>query len=731
MSATDLSHYVTQGDGGVAHIDLAIEGISCAGCIGKIERSLAPLAGVTDARVNFTLRRVGVDWHDGALEPSLLVETLERLGYKAHPFMERTAESESDLELKRLVRSLAIAGFAAMNIMLLSVSVWAGNAADITPETRDLFHWLSALIALPAAAFAGQPFFASAFRALRARRTNMDVPISIGVLLALGVSVYQTATHAEHAYFDSAIMLLFFLLAGRVLDMTMRRKTRAAAENIAALKAETAERLLADGSSVSVPSAALVPQDMILVRPGDRIAADGTISSGSSAIDESLITGETLPRNASVGDAVYAGTINRDAALTVCVSAAAGESLADEIQRLLDKAGEIRSRRVFLADRAARYYAPIVHLTAVLAAAGWIIAGAGIHQAILVATTVLIITCPCALALAVPAVQMVAAGALFRRGVFLNAGDAVERLAEIDTIVFDKTGTLTMPELRLVDAGCIPKDLVQLAARLALSSRHPLAAALAEEARGMKPFRDAVEVPGKGVHAIVEGREMRLGSFDYCDVSVPDADDSIASYIAFRWGEQTARFPLRQELRSDAAAVIRQLRARGFDCRILSGDRPEAVASIAKMLGIENYAASVKPAEKIEAIESLRAAGRKVAMVGDGLNDAPALAAAHVSLSPINAVDLARAKADAVFLGENLSPIVSAIDISIRARRLMTGNLVFSVLYNLCAVPLAILGVVTPLIAALAMSGSSIVVTLNALRARGKRVGADGQTVAR
>jgi P-type Cu2+ transporter len=718
VSATDLSHYVTQGDSGVAHIDLAVEGISCAGCIGKIERNLTELAGVSEARVNFTLRRVGVDWREGALEPAQLVETIERLGYKAHPFVERSAESESDLELKRLIRSLAVAGFAAMNIMLFSVSVWAGNAADITPETRDLFHWLSALIALPAAAYAGQPFYMSAFRALRGRHTNMDVPISIAVILALGVSVYQTAIHAEHAYFDSAIMLLFFLLAGRVLDQAMRRKTRAAAGNLAALKGETAERLLADGGTVTVPSAALAPQDKILIKPGDRIAADGTILSGSSAIDESLITGETLPKGVSVGDAVYAGTINRDAVLTVLVSSPASESLADEVQKLLEKASEIRSRRVILADRAARYYAPFVHLTALFAAIGWIYAGAGIHQAVIVATTVLIITCPCALALAVPAVQVVAAGALFRRGIFLNSGDAIERLAEADTIVFDKTGTLTMPELKLDDAGHVPANIVRSAARLALSSRHPLAGALAERARGETPFSDIVEVPGKGIRTSLGGVEMRLGSFEYCDVPAPGDDDPTASYIAYRWGDETAVFAFRQRLRADAVAVIGELRARGLDCRILSGDRLEAVASIAEILGIEDFAAGVKPAEKIEAIESLAAAGRKVAMVGDGLNDAPALASAHVSLSPISAVDLTRAEADAVFLGEKLAPILGAIDISRRARRLMTGNIVFSILYNICAVPLAIFGIVTPLIAALAMSGSSLIVTLNALRAK-------------
>lgn len=718
MTAIDLSHYVTRDSKGNAHIDLAVEGIGCAACIGKIEDKLNGLAGVSEARVNFTLRRVGVDWQDGSLEPATFVDALAKLGYKAHPFETHDGEAESSRELKRLVRALAVAGFAAMNIMLLSVSVWAGNASDITPETRDLFHWLSALIAFPAAAYAGQPFYASAFRALWAGRTNMDVPISIGVVLALGVSLYQTAIHAADAYFDSAIMLLFFLLAGRVLEQAMRRRTRAAAGNLAAFRDQTAQKLCPDGRTVTVPAVALAPGDRIHVRSGERIAADGIVRSGVSSLDESLITGETLPRCASPGDVVYAGTINGDGALAVEVSATADRSLAAEVQKLLDKASEARSRRMALADRAARLYAPVVHLTAVVAGIGWLFAGAGFQQAILIAATVLIITCPCALALAIPAVQMVAAGALFRRGIFLNAGDAVERLAEIDTVVFDKTGTLTVPRLAAVEGGGIPAELVAPAARLALSSRHPLAVVLAEHAGRQAPFADAIEVPGEGVHVVVDGVELRLGSLAFCGVIGPANNDPTASAIAFRQGDETAVFPVRQELRSDAVEVVAALRERGLDCRILSGDRLEAVAPIAARLGIIDYAAGVKPNDKIAAIEALTARGRKVAMVGDGLNDAPALAAAHVSLSPIDAVDLARAEADAVFLGETLAPIVFAVDGSRRARRLMTENLTFSALYNLCAVPLAIFGMVTPLIAALAMSGSSLAVTLNALRAR-------------
>ena len=342
------------------------------------------------------------------------------------------------------MRCLAVAGFAVMNVMLLSVSVWSGSISDITPEARDFFHWASALIALPAAAYAGQPFFQSALRALKARKLNMDVPISLGVILALSMSVIETANHATHAYFDSAIMLLFFLLCGRYLDHAMRRKTRAVAGNLAALKAEVAHRF-DDNEISSVPIHSVQAGDRLLVRPGERVPADGIVLTGASEIDESLITGETTRRAVTAGATIYAGSINFAGALTLRALTTDGRTLIDDIERLLEQAVACKSRYLRLADRVARLYAPVVHLTAALTAAGWLVAGASLHNSIITAIAVLIVTCPCALALAIPTVQVVAAGSLFRAGTILNAADAIERFADIDTIVFDKTGTLTLP----------------------------------------------------------------------------------------------------------------------------------------------------------------------------------------------------------------------------------------------------------------------------------------------
>ena len=714
--ALDLSLYAKPAGAGTLGMDLAVEGVACGACIDRIESAVKKLPGVTDARLNFTNRRLHVAWADGALQPAQIIGTLEKIGSRGHPFVPLRAEQEEAAEARRLTRYLAVAGFAAMNVMLLSVSVWSGNATDITPETRDFFHWASALIALPAAAYAGQPFFKSAWRALKARSLNMDVPITVGVTLALAMSLVETANHARSAYFDSAIMLLFFLLVGRTLDHAMRRKTRAVAGNLAALKADSAHRFAGD-ELVTVPVAVLKSGDRVLVKPGERVPADGMVISGSSEIDESVITGETARRAVAAGVQLYAGSLNFNGTLTLRVSAAGEGTLIDEIERLLERAASAKSRSLRLADRASRIYAPLVHLAAAATALGWLIAGASLHDALVTAIAVLIITCPCALALAIPAVQVVASGALFRAGVILNSGDAIERLAEADTVVFDKTGTLTLPEPRVVNADAIDPVLLQMAARLALSSRHPLAVALSREAASARPYDGAVEEPGQGVRAMIDGSEARLGSPAFCGLGnvMPLPGSSL---IVFTFAGKTAAISIAQKLRPDAAEVVNALRGLGLDLRILSGDRNEAVAPVARALGISHWQGTLTPAEKIVFIDSLKTTGRRVLMVGDGLNDAPALAGAYVSLSPISAADLTQAQADAVFLGDKLKPVHDALLIARRARRRMTENLWFAALYNAVAVPVAIAGLATPLIAALAMSGSSLLVTLNALRAR-------------
>ena len=726
MQATrDFSHYVTDIGSGLKHIDLAVEGVSCSGCMSKIERSLSALPDVTLARVNLTNRRVALEWKQGTLDPARFIDRLAELGYKAYPFETKSAEAKEAEQSRFLLRCLAVAAFATMNVMMLSIPVWSGNVSDMLPEQRDFFHWLSALIALPAAAYAGQPFFRSALSALRAGGVNMDVPISIGVTLALGMSLVETIDHAAHAYFDAAIMLLTFLLVGRVLDQNMRRRTRAVAGNLAALKAETATKFVSRDEISEVPVAAIRPGDIVLLRPGERCAVDGTVIDGRSEIDQSLITGETVHVPAGQGARIYAGSLNVSGALRVRVSAASEGTLLAEITRLLDNALQARSRYTRLADRASRLYAPIVHATALLTVLGWVLLGASWHDAIVTGVAVLIITCPCALGLAIPTVQTVASGAMFRAGALLNAGDAIERLAEADHVIFDKTGTLTLPELEVTNAADIPADVFSLAGRLALSSHHPVASAVAQAANAKSPLIGVVEEPGQGVRAEVDGVEIRLGRPAFCGaeaLAAVRADvDPEASIVAFSRADEKYLFAVRQGLRPDARAIIAALKQRGFVIEILSGDRAPAVRAAAAALGIADWRAGVTPADKIARIEELKRQGRNVMMVGDGINDAPSLAAAHVSMSPISAAHLSQSTADLVFLGKPLAPVLAAIDFSRKALHVMRQNLWLAIVYNFFAVPLAICGLVTPLIAAAAMSGSSILVMLNALRARSVR----------
>jgi Cu2+-exporting ATPase len=719
----DWDAYTVADRDGARRMELAVDGITCAACLTDIERGLRRLPGVVSARVNVGNRRTSVVFSPDKVTPDAVLDRMTAIGYPARPFDPALRRDNRSAEARELLKCMGVAGFGAMNVMLMSVSVWSGNVTDITPETRDFFHLMSALIAIPTVAYAGRPFFRNAVAAIRRRSLNMDVPISLGVCLAMGLSLYNTMTHALEAYFDSALMLLFFLLLGRFLDENMRRRTAVEAETLATLRADSVLKRGGDGDLVRVPLSAVEPGDIVVVRPGERVPVDGEVLSGRSDVDRSLVTGETLPAAVAPGDMVHAGTLNGAGLLTVVVTAAVEGTLMAEIERLIGEAQSAKSGTLRLADRAARAYAPVVHSSAILTAAGWLIAGAGWHTALINAIAVLIITCPCALALAVPAVQVTAAGRFFRNGILLNAGDAIERLARVNTVVFDKTGTLTSPEPMLANRAGIADDLLELAGRMARASRHPLAEALARASGASGAIDGAREVTGEGVEAEVAGRRLRLGSIAFCGIGDAVADPvraahPDASLIAFSDGGRTAVFAFAQRLKADAAEVATALRARGCELMILSGDRAAAVATVADALGIADWRAEVDPAGKIARLDALKAEGRRVLMVGDGLNDAPSLAAAHVSLSPVSAAHLAQAASDAVFLGDRLAPVVTAIDVSRAAYRLMKENLWTAVVYNLIAVPIAVFGYVTPLIAALAMSGSSMIVTLNALRLR-------------
>ncbi len=718
----DFKAFLQSVSEGGERMELAVENIHCAGCMATIERAMSATPGVRRARVNLAQRRLTLEWEPGRADPAGALRKLDDIGFPAFPFSPTRADSEDAAEMRRLTRALGVAAFAMMNIMLLSVVVWSGHETGLSGTTRDFMHWVSALIALPAAAYSGRPFFTSALTALKARRVNMDVPISLGIVLALCLSVAQTLNQGEHAYFDSAVMLIFFLLIGRVLERAMLSKTRSVAANVAALRGETMLKRMPDGSLRDTPAEMVEPGDVVIIRAGDRVGVDGVVEAGLSDIDRSLVTGETAPHAVRAGDQVHAGALNLTGVLTVRALKSHDGTLLADVERLLARATETRGAYVKLADRAARLYAPFVHTAALATFLGWMAWGLGWQESLVIAITVLIITCPCALGLAVPAVQVVASGALFRNGVLANRGDALERLAAADTAVFDKTGTLTLPAVEIANRADIDEAVLARAGRLALTSSHPMSQAIAAASGATTPFGTAQERPGEGVIGNEDGVELRLGDPAFCGLAAeatalrrqwPDA-----SVVAFREGEAAALFAVRQPLRPDAAEAVGAVSALGLKVEVLSGDRAEAVSATVGQLGVETHAAAAGPADKVARLETLKAEGRHVLMVGDGLNDAAALAAAHVSIAPVSATHLAQTQADFVVLGKRLSPIPAAIRIARKARALMMQNLWLSVVYNVIAVPIAIAGHATPLVAALAMSGSSILVTLNALRAR-------------
>ena len=690
-----------------ARLMLSLPSAHCAACISTVEATMLAQPGVHSARVNLTLRRVSVE-ADADVTAAQLIPALEAAGYEAHELDPGLLSStETDRQGREILMRLGVAFFSMMNIMLLSVAVWSG-AED---ATRDMFHWISAMIAIPTVVFVGQPFFRAAWAALRVGRLGMDVPISLALILASGISLYETLNGGEHAYFDAAVMLSFFLLLGRYLDHRSRALARSAAEELAALEVPRAIVLL-DGVETLRPIAEVAKGDLVLVRPGGRMPVDGIVTAGTSEVDRGLLTGESLPSFAGPGTVVSAGEVNLTGPLTLRVIAAGRDSSLHRMADLVAVAENARTRYTTLAERAASWYSPLVHILSFSAFGYWMWqTGGDVRFAVNISAAVLIITCPCALGLAVPAVVTAASGKLFRKGVLIKNGTALERLAEVDTVVFDKTGTLTMGTPEPVDLTALAAADLAVAVALARASSHPLAQALARLDVVSAAVTDLREVPGYGVEGRLAGQPVRLGRAAWVGA---DPVAMTATYLSCGTGRHAISFT--DQLRPGAEAAIAELKAQGKAIKLVSGDTEAAVAALAQRLGIADWVAGALPAEKAAIVRGLADQGRKVLMVGDGLNDTAALAAAHVSISPASALDAARVASDIVLLGRDMAPIGDAARISRQATRRMIENFEISAAYNVIAVPLALMGSATPLAAALAMSLSSITVSLNALR---------------
>lgn len=708
----DLKRAAVPLENGLFQSDFTIVDMHCAACIRKLETGFDAVAGIQSVRANLSLKRLSLVWDKQLISPEEIENMIQSFGFSANPYDLSALSDKQDKQSKQLLLALGVAGFSAMNIMLLSVSVWSGT--DI--ETTHLFHLISGVIAVPAVFFAGQPFFKAAFSALKVGRLNMEVPISLAVLLTLGMSVFESLNGGDEAYFDAAVSLLFFLLIGRYLDHLMRRRARVAVDQLSNIAAKGATVRDSAGRLTYHTLDAIKPKDHIIVKPGERIPLDCRLLSDRALLDRSLVTGECVPAYLEVGEEIEAGTLNLEYTVELEVLRSEDKSFVAEIVRLMEAAEGSRSKYIRIADRMAQIYAPAVHLLALITFIGWFAVSGDWHISLYTAIAVLIVTCPCALGLAVPVVHVIAATRLFQKGIMMKDGSALERAAEVDTVFFDKTGTLThgMSDAVHMDGDL---DLLPIAKALAQSSSHPKAAAIAYGLRDIPsshPNLSVKEITGEGVEWQTDTKTVRLGRADWVRDINPNAGegdvvcaDSTGRYLIFEVGEK---------LRKGSTETIDRLRTKGLEITLISGDTNTRVIEMAKAAHIKTVLSDQRPQDKIDAIKQATAKGSRVMMVGDGLNDAAALSEGHASMAPSSACDVGKMAADFVFTRDTLEAVPDTLAIARKAASLVKQNFALALLYNCIAVPCAMAGLVTPLFAAIAMSLSSIIVVANSMR---------------
>ncbi|MFT6331944.1 MAG: Cu2+-exporting ATPase [Lentimonas sp.] len=715
----EISSFVTPIDQNNFSINLMVEGLHCAACVWLIENVLKKQPEVKKARINMSSRKLYLEWSGKVEDGNNLVKSIFSLGYRLVPFDAEILQKQEAKYDSSLLKALAVAAFAAGNVMMVSVALWASSSIQMGLATHNMLYWVSSLIALPAIVYSGRIFVISAFQSLKAGRSNMDVPIAVAIFLVSILSVFEAITKGEHAYFDSVIMLIFFLLIGRYLDFSTRKKAFGIVGDLMMLSGISAT--ITENAKHKIIAVKNLQKGMILnVAMGEKIAADGIIIKGEAEIDTSIITGESLPRKHQKGDDVFAGTINLGDAIQVKITKSSNQTLLAKIVRMVEEVENGKNYYTRIADKVAAFYTPIIHLIALLAFLIWA-SFIGWHAALLIAAAVLIISCPCALALAVPVVQIASAGRLLKQGILLKDSDALEKLNKVDVVVFDKTGTLTVGKPKLIN-GNFDECLMKMAASMAVKSQHILSQALAKEYKGEFLDLDVKEIVGQGLIANFEGEEIRLGKLDFClscsslshDLSRGDQNGNLSIFLKYK--NQITIFNFQDEIRCDAKKIIAKLE--NYQTIILSGDREFVVENVAQNLGIKQFYFEKTPDQKLEILQNLKKEGKIILMIGDGVNDAPSLTLADVSISPSSASDISKNIADIIFQGEKLEPIWQIIKTSKKSNSIIKQNLIFALIYNCLAIPFAISGFVVPLFAALAMSLSSIFVVLNSLRIR-------------
>ena len=722
-------------EGGVCEAPLVLEGIRCSACAWLNEQAVARLPGVVGVHVNYATHRMSVRWDSSRLRLSEILVAVRRIGYRASPLDPKRVDALHSRERRDALWRLFVAGFGMMQVMMYALPAYLARGGEMTADIRELMRWASFALTVPVVVYSAAPFFSGAARDLIARRLGMDVPIALGVGVAFGASVVATLAGAGEVYFDSVAMFVFLLLLGRFLELLARQRATRALQHFEGLAPEFAHRLREFPRSLEagrVAAATLKPGDHVLVKPGETFPADGLVADGSGTVSEALLSGEAKPVLKRPGSAVIAGAANLSSPLVVKIERTGAATVLSSILRMVERAAAERPRLVELADRSASWF--VLAVLAIAAAGGLFWASAEPGRALPVVVAVLVATCPCALSLATPVALTVVIAGLASRGVVIARSRAVEVLARTTDVVFDKTGTLTRGEPKLVNVvvcgGATRERCLALAAAIESASEHPVAGAIVEAARGAPALQVAQirNAPGGGVEATVEGCRYRIGTAAFVREplreprAIAASDDDSLVWLADESGP-LASFAVEDALREESKHAVAALQALGAKVHLLSGDGTEAVRRIAGLAGIEFTRAQAAPQEKLEYVSELQRRGRIVAMVGDGVNDAPVLGRADVSLAMGGGARLAQMRADAVLVSGDLHELPRAVERARRTLRIVRQNVAWSFAYNLTVLPLALSGLLTPWLAAIGMAGSSLLVTLNAFRLQERRRG--------
>jgi Cu2+-exporting ATPase len=706
----------------VKEASLILEGIVCAACVWLSEHHVMQLPGVISFQVNYATHRAQLTWDDSQIRLSEILKAIGEIGYLAHPLDPKRQEQVFKNEKAQALRRLAVAGFGAMQVMMIAVALYAGDYKGMESTLELFLRWVSMLITAPVLIYSARPFYQGTWRDLKMHRLGMDVPVTLAITSAFIASAYATIFRSGEVYFDSVTMFTFFLLTGRYLEMSARHRAGQAAEEMVKLIPAMATRLVGNTEEV-VPVSDLRPGDFIIVKPGESIPADGTVVTGISSVDESLLTGESLPINKTVNNKVVGGSVNIESMLQVKVEQVGQDTVLAAIQRLLDRAQAEKPQIAKLADRVASYFVAILLLLAT--AIGFYWWQHAPEEAFWVVISVLVVTCPCALSLATPTAVTAATGQLTREGVLTTRGHALETLAKVTHVVFDKTGTLTRGQISLSHVDTIGNleaaECKKLAAALERYSEHPLAQALVKVA-GDTPYTasDIVSLPGQGVQGVINDTSYFIGRPEFAtqhlSIELPLTDMTATPVVLSDDKQVLAVFYFRDVLRANAKQTIVALGNLGCQVSLLSGDRQSVVDEIAKQAGITTAHGEMSPDDKLAYVKQQQQQGEVVAMIGDGINDAPVLAAAQVSIAMGSGTQIAQASADMILLSEQLEQLLAAIRTARKTTRVIRQNLSWALVYNLVALPLAAMGWVAPWMAAIGMSASSLVVVFNALR---------------